>query len=301
MLYHVRLYKQPTETADGLTTGTFTLTNDLGELFFYGSATVTVRFARGGRETTTNVKWKAGMRSAKFSVRGTSTRHGDLIVSVNASTAADELYPESKPGFLGLRYSPEHGRDIVVRDLPEVGFSIREELGSHSLARHVWDAGLALCKYFVSGGRESFKGSILELGTGCGLVGLCLARIDPSVTVVLTDLDDAQELCLQNIQGVGNTRFQELDWEDSARCQDLAAQCNWDAILVADCTYNPDSYDMLLRTIDQLAGPNTKVVVAHKFRDSSESEFFTKFPYKLEIDETVDFYGQSVKLVVGVR
>jgi methylase of polypeptide subunit release factors len=84
---------------------------------------------------------------------------------------------------------------------------------------------------------------ILELGTGCGIVGISIAQILPDTNVLLTDLPEAQEIVERNIKQTslvnGSTlRFEELDWSVDLP---LHLQSHVDLVLAADCTYNPDS------------------------------------------------------------
>lgn len=303
MLYHIRLYKKPAVAQDTIS-GTFTIVNDLGDLFYYGSATVQVSDGQGN---TTKVNWSPGMRSAKFCLNlgGFRRRQNGVQISIVVNrdkSNQDMLYSESEPHFLSVEYNSAIGEDLVLRRL-DGGLVIAEELGSNNLARHVWDAGIAACRYLQTSEINEQPSNILELGSGCGLVGICLAKRFRQSKVVLTDLDDAREMCQTNIQlnNVGATaQFEQLDWDDQTACSNLAQRCVWDLILVTDCTYNPSSYEILLTTIQTLATPNkTQVLVAHKFRDESETEFFDLFPYALQLDTQLDLYNQSVKLIIG--
>jgi predicted nicotinamide N-methyase len=91
---------------------------------------------------------------------------------------------------------------------------------------------------------------VLELGTGCGIVGLTLAALVPNSHVVLTDLPEAREIVERNMDslatqlGNGSTlAFEELDWDADlpawfARSQSRAKT---ELVLASDCTYNSDS------------------------------------------------------------
>jgi predicted nicotinamide N-methyase len=84
---------------------------------------------------------------------------------------------------------------------------------------------------------------VLELGTGCGMVGITIASIVEGAQVLLTDLSEAQEIVERNIlrahAAKGSTlAFQELDW-DAELPSDLSSHL--DLVIAADCTYNSDS------------------------------------------------------------
>lgn len=84
---------------------------------------------------------------------------------------------------------------------------------------------------------------VLELGTGCGIVGIAIAQVISNSQVLLTDLAEAREIVDRNLRQAklakGSTiAFQELDWVDDSSA---SLQSSYDLVLAADCTYNPDS------------------------------------------------------------
>ncbi len=190
-------------------------------------------------------------------------------------------------------------------------FSIWEDTGE-SIARHLWyvkssafhsfcsqsysrDAGVALAAFLdfdwavddpklpllvehlvKSAGKRL---QVLELGCGCGIVGISLANIVPNCEVLLTDMPEAEEIVQKNIACTTPAErsalsFVALDWEkqlpEGIRERDV------DLILVADCIYNPDSSPALVQTILALVSysPRALLVLAVKFRHPSEKVFF---------------------------
>lgn len=120
---------------------------------------------------------------------------------------------------------------------------------------------------------------VLELGCGCGIVGISLANIVPNCEVLLTDMPEAEEIVQRNIAFTkpaecSAVSFVALDWEkqlpEGIRGSDVGL------ILVADCIYNPDSSPALVQTISALVSDSLRalVVVAVKFRHQSEKVFF---------------------------
>ena len=89
---------------------------------------------------------------------------------------------------------------------------------------------------------------ILELGTGCGIVGIALAQTLQNASVTLTDLPEAQEIVQRNIDEAttaenSSLEFLELDWDSAALPSELQVKENPISLVVAaDCTYNPDSW-----------------------------------------------------------
>ena len=120
---------------------------------------------------------------------------------------------------------------------------------------------------------------VLELGAGCGIVGIAFAHLVKS-DVILTDLEDAQEIMDKNIRCASplagsSLQTQKLDW--AARLDDsLSGQ--FDLVLVSDCIYNPDSSVHLVETLRQLAtrAPKVLVLVGFKRRHDADSVFFDR-------------------------
>jgi hypothetical protein len=119
----------------------------------------------------------------------------------------------------------------------------------------------------------------IELGTGCGVVGLGLAQALPNCDVLLTDLPEAMDIVTWNILAThlasnATVDFEVLDWG-----KDLPARVSskaFDLILVADCTYNPSSVPSLVSVLATLTvrSPKAMVLLAQKVRHPSEAIFF---------------------------
>lgn len=123
---------------------------------------------------------------------------------------------------------------------------------------------------------------VLELGSGCGIVGITLAQAVPNCHVLLTDMPEAADIAQRNIaEAVPATRslhsqvsFEVLDWEKPLP-QSVQSKL-LDIILVSECIYNPDSIPALVRTLAALLNrsPKAIIVVSTKVRHSSEAVFF---------------------------
>ena len=121
---------------------------------------------------------------------------------------------------------------------------------------------------------------VIELGTGCGVVGISLAQMLPSCDVLLTDLPEVEDLVSRNValarlaQGSA-LNFQTLDWDDNL--EEGISRSSYDVIVVSDCTYNSDSLPALVRVLEKLvstSSPRAVVLVALKRRHESETVFF---------------------------
>lgn len=119
----------------------------------------------------------------------------------------------------------------------------------------------------------------VELGAGCGIVGIALAQMLPRCTVTLTDLPEVDEILSRNIQAArlapgSALDFHVLDWDEKP-IDDVFGE-TLDLILVSDCTYNADSLPALVRVLAYLTNvsPHALVLVSLKRRHESEAVFF---------------------------
>ena len=121
--------------------------------------------------------------------------------------------------------------------------------------------------------------SVVELGTGCGIVGIALAQVLPRCSVCLTDLEEARDIVSRNVRVAqpasgATVQFEVLDWDEGPG--DLIAHRQYTLIIVSDCTYNSDSMPALVRTLRSLVefSTNAVVMVGLKRRHESEQVFF---------------------------
>ncbi|PVH83220.1 hypothetical protein DL98DRAFT_455559 [Cadophora sp. DSE1049] len=204
--------------------------------------------------------------------------------------------------------SGDEGSVVTLRGLPD-GNGIVErvfkygngqdihvwEESGESIARHVWDAGLILSAYLSTIFRETPSSmplprlpalqtilsksdiSVLELGAGCGIVGITLCQFLPNISeMILTDLPEATSILMHNISLCSPApNHSVLDWSQPLPAPIASTQ--WNLILIADCTYNPDVVPDLVQTLGRLADGNKDLMVllAMKVRHASEAVFFT--------------------------
>ncbi|KAL4787371.1 putative methyltransferase-domain-containing protein [Aspergillus varians] len=177
-----------------------------------------------------------------------------------------------------------------------VKLSIWEETGN-SIARHIWDAAIASVMYLrqmiardqgssnqaLQNLLQSERSSplhVIELGSGCGIVGIALAELLAQCSVLLTDLPEVEEIITKNITVAqpaheSEIQYRPLEWEEELP-NDLFDSPPIDLILVSDCTYNADSQPALVSVLSRLVqlSPHALILVALKRRHESESVFF---------------------------
>lgn len=226
--------------------------------------------------------WKAGMRTVPISVeipRASFSRPDTwplkLHISVESRTSSDQwthLFHENLARGVISAWSADIHPDIgngkvsrMVERRIEYGKTLHiwEETGE-SIARHLWDAGVTTACHISqlsdslldvktpltealgpALGEEQVKPfRVLELGTGCGIVGISIAQIVPNAEVILTDLDEAKEIVEWNMTYANadlapgsSLSFRELVWGEK-----IPKGLNGlDLVIAADCTYNADS------------------------------------------------------------
>ena len=145
----------------------------------------------------------------------------------------------------------------------------------------VWDSAIVLAGHLVLAGQSGGQGKhtcrgkrVLELGAGCGLVGLAASTLSAS-EVVLTDLPRELKLLRRNVEHNKLRKpgreclvsVAELDWEDVCRCGDSAdVKGTFDLILGADIMYDRSIATALAATIRMFSSHDTVVLIAHEHR-----------------------------------
>jgi predicted nicotinamide N-methyase len=134
----------------------------------------------------------------------------------------------------------------------------------------VWDAALVLTKFLENKfyfSNEYWKDKyVLELGAGTGIVGLATASL--GANAVLTDLPELVELMETNIRANSDCfshlpKAMPLVWG-----QDISEFLpHPDVILMADLIYYEESVSKLCKTVLELCGPHTVVLMCYEERD----------------------------------
>lgn len=121
--------------------------------------------------------------------------------------------------------------------------------------------------------------NVIELGCGCGMVGIGLAQMVPGCRVLLTDMPEARDIANRNITNMNpaissQATFMPLDWE-SPLPKTIESRA-FDMVIVSECTYNTDTIPALVKTLSDLnkRSPKSVVLVSTKVRHASESIFF---------------------------
>ncbi|XP_024026018.1 protein N-lysine methyltransferase METTL21A [Morus notabilis] len=179
----------------------------------------------------------------------------------------------------------------------------------------VWDSGVVLGKFLedaVDSGMLNLQGKkIVELGSGCGLVG-CIASLLGG-QVILTDLPDRLRLLRKNVEvNVGHENVRgsatvtELTWGDDLDMQLIEPRP--DFVLGSDVVYSEGAVADLLATLQQLCGCETTIFLAGELRNDTILEYFLEAAMKDflvgRVDQTQwhpDYCSRRVVLYVLVK
>ncbi|RKP13962.1 putative methyltransferase-domain-containing protein [Piptocephalis cylindrospora] len=151
----------------------------------------------------------------------------------------------------------------------------------------VWDSAKALAQHLhaLPGGLRGMR--CIELGAGCGLVGLTAGACGAS-QVHLTDLPSVVKSVLEPNLKRNLTNLKErnhgvdlsvdaLDWLN-APCLPVPLEEEpdrpFDLIFAADCVYERSLLEPLVDLMTRLAGPRTVAYVAFERRDSMVCDRF---------------------------
>ncbi|PBP27012.1 hypothetical protein BUE80_DR002042 [Diplocarpon rosae] len=342
-MHYIRFLKPPRPSQPGRLRAVVTITTDLGESFLTTSIplVVTLTDSHGnGIGPPAEYQWKGtyGHRGLVIEMPAGKQSCNMCIHAKDAGIRVDN-WQDILPQNPGSRGNKEIGRvvgingPLLANGMCERVFNstsgpelyIWEETGE-SIARHIWDAGLVLSAYLtrlclepatdlpkLRGKLAEEDLKVLELGAGCGIVGITLSRLGllNVAKIVLTDLEEASDILTQNLSGLPPAvptlaedldgpdqdsdllsislpsgalspslsqptlpTHQVLDW--SLPLPPSIASVSWNLILIADCTYNPDVVPSLIATLGQLSHGNPRLIVllAMKVRHESEAVFF---------------------------
>ncbi|KAL8653662.1 MAG: hypothetical protein Q9226_003761 [Calogaya cf. arnoldii] len=338
MVHYIRFLQPPRVTrlnndeTNALLTTLLTITTDLGDAFYIGDSCVHcaifLETASGsiGRSSGSlgMAHWKPGMRVLKFEAKVPlrDVRHRSrFFFTCNEPTEIDTLRAERLPNIIGAFTEESYhleGRDdtnMTVRRFRVPGDRVLEicEENGDSMARHIWDGGVVLAAWLMdwSGIGQHIPLTILELGTGCGTVGLAFG-LRSDCRLILTDVDgEALTYAEHNAQRSQNT-FNSV-WECSALDWSEPDQFKFDQpldfIVASECIYNPDSIPDLVRTMSSLVRRSNElkkglaqpqIIVSTKVRHPSEAAFFdlmkeSKFEQKEHVSIPIhDQYRESI-------
>lgn len=284
-----------------------TVTTDLGETFYLQDLELIVTLRDVAEEGEIYLRkrlaWKAGARSVDVSFDlsrqdvewpacvhvGVKNAKGSGFLPAISDVWSGTLDPTK--GQFGSGWRVERR----FTSLAERPLCLLEDAGD-SIARHLWDGSQALAQHidhiisldnpqtlplleYVLISATYRRLNVIELGAGCGTVGISISQSIPDCDVMLTDLPEVEELIEANIARMrpamsSRVRFQALDW--LAPLPSSLQDRKNDLIIVSECTYNTDTLEPLVGMLVSLLvrSPKAVIVVSTKTRHDSEAAFF---------------------------
>jgi predicted nicotinamide N-methyase len=185
-----------------------------------------------------------------------------------------------------IRDTEIDNRDIVLRAIPE------SEMGN-TIGLKSWPASFLLADYLVENSDILVKDKrIIELGSGCGLVGSMLCKFFNFQSLIVSDFEESVNENLQfniNLNSIQskNVKVLSIDWFECLNNPSILSKINVDVVIASDVIYSPDLIDPLLNVLHCLClqNPSLYIVIANAKRNPETFEsFISKCPsYLLKI------------------
>jgi len=165
--------------------------------------------------------------------------------------------------------------EVITHDLKYNAFNVSLYVQpSEGLSFKLWQAAKVLSDYLEEHVGIVVGKRIVELGSGVGLVGIVAARLGAKA-VVLTDLPKVIEIIQRNIQHNNVTE------------NATAVPCCWgeetpahlrkpDLILASDVVYLEECFEPLVKTLVELTGEETVILMGYERRRKIEKRFFNR-------------------------
>ena len=195
---------------------------------------------------------------------------------------ADNIVPERQQKQAGTS-------SISFGDLLEKPLTIYEDL-KNGCGGQLWPAGMVLSRYMLSYHKSDCSDKhIIEIGAGGGLVGLAVALgCNSSQQIRITDQELMLQLMQKNISLNGLSRRMKAcvyDWGSSPVPTFPTKTGHPDIVLAADCVYFEPAFPLLLQTLQDLIGPNTKCYFCFKKRRKADMRFIKDMKKMFDVSE----------------
>ncbi|CCL99165.1 uncharacterized protein FIBRA_01180 [Fibroporia radiculosa] len=206
-----------------------------------------------------------------------------------------DIVPAQPPSIINqtieLSFATTTSADVHCADSTEhvvIKLAVDASPGCGGIA---WPAGEVLSQYIARRGSLQGK-TVLELGSGTGLVGLVAGILGASVWI--TDQEQLLDIMSRNVSMNDldpSVHVAELNWSASPPLDILLSDrgdpiprdiisvaSRLDLILLADCVYFEPAFPLLVRTLADLVpirGSHAEVLFCYKKRRKADKRFFT--------------------------
>ncbi|KAK0231138.1 putative methyltransferase-domain-containing protein [Armillaria fumosa] len=149
----------------------------------------------------------------------------------------------------------------------------------------VWPAGQILSNYLVQQDRSFLQDkTVLELGSGTGLVGIVAARLGAQVWV--TDQAPLLDIMRQNVLRnhlTSSCTVAELNWGEPIPAGIPVP----DVVLAADCVYFEPAFPLLVQTLCDIYDKKPEVLFCYKKRRKADKRFFAMLKKKFTWEQVM--------------
>ncbi len=167
----------------------------------------------------------------------------------------------------------------------------------------VWDAALVLIAYFEKRKAKGLMTTLvnaLDIGSGTGVVGLAMLKLELVQNVLLTDKASQLKLLTHNMdrncgskEFTGRVRVEPLTWENNDQVLKVCTDQKYSIITASDCVYGGKSSaslaNLLLRLLD--LNPNAEVLLSFEVRDRHLTEVTAKADFSSEFFSLLEAEG----------
>ncbi|KAJ2062881.1 hypothetical protein IW146_009656 [Coemansia sp. RSA 922] len=167
----------------------------------------------------------------------------------------------------------------------------------------LWNSSVVLSEYFARRSVSDWDLStlnIVELGSGCGLVGIALHRLGAR-RVVVTDQHRMMKVLTKNVErgkSKGEIFAAEYDWDKGS--EDSVLREAVDLVVVSDCIYHEEVVPMLVGAMKEVCqsradGKVVGIIVQELRSDLVHQAFVDKLlesfvVYRIPVDPGVDSF-----------
>ncbi|KAK5053701.1 hypothetical protein LTR84_001662 [Exophiala bonariae] len=221
--------------------------------------------------------------------------------------------PDSDTDILGIstalipeRTAKAAGTTHITFDglLPSTNPLVLHEDLQEGCGGQLWPAGMVLSKYMLQYHKSDLAGKkIVEIGAGGGLVGLAIAlgcHLAEGQKLYITDQVPMLALMQRNIalnHLERNVEALVYDWGSPAPIELCGRQQSGpacpDVVLAADCVYFEPAFPLLLHTLGDLIGPDTRCYFCFKKRRKADMRFIRDMMKKFTVD-MINYDGRDV-------
>mmetsp|Transcript_12983 Transcript_12983/g.19782 ORF Transcript_12983/g.19782 Transcript_12983/m.19782 type:complete len:297 (-) Transcript_12983:65-955(-) len=234
--------------------------------------------------------------------------------SVTKVCSAEALFEMANSSCVSYRICGHPNRTIVVRQ--------DRDCQDHT-GGIVWETAYLLASFleqkFGSKDQKSSKcalGQTLEVGAGCGLLGLVLSAAELSNRVVMTEATEAMHNLKSNVKDVRrkfretnaiemNVIAQQLRWDNcklDIKNGGDALSGEFDTIVGTDVVFRKDLVKPLLKTLHTFSHSNTKVYLCLQERCvDAHSELMQKAPRYFKVEDQTQELRNTKGCVWGVQ